>query len=96
MYVKKLLLLACAILVVVALKNTHQMRLPEGARAAVRTVTLPFKVALLYAKETDRELAVPVEGVSVKKIKGSWHAPRSGGRLHEGQDIFAPRGTIVR
>jgi len=39
---------------------------------------------------------MPVEGVSVQQIKSSWHAPRAGGRLHEGQDIFAERGTAVR
>lgn len=24
-----------------------------------------------------------------------WHAPRSGGRLHQGNDIFAPSGTVL-
>lgn len=59
-------------------------------------MTLPFKVAQLYAKPPDTTLAVPVEGVRAGQIKNSWHAPRSGGRLHEGQDIFAKRGTAVR
>ncbi|MCA1565304.1 MAG: M23 family metallopeptidase [Acidobacteria bacterium] len=67
-----------------------------GVASKLSGVTLPFKVAMLYAKEPDVELSVPVEGVSVKQIKNTWHAPRSGGRLHEGQDIFAPRGTAVR
>ena len=89
---KKLLVLAaCAALLVVALNQLDRAGFP-----AARHATLPFKVALLSAKEADRELAVPVEGVPVKRIGDSWHAPRSGGRLHEGQDIFAARGTIVR
>ncbi|HEX8127601.1 MAG TPA: M23 family metallopeptidase [Pyrinomonadaceae bacterium] len=88
---KKLVLLACAALLVVALKQLDRAGFP-----AARYATLPFKVALLSAKEADRELAVPVEGVPVKRINDSWHAPRSGGRLHEGQDIFAARGTAVR
>lgn len=93
---KKLVLLACAILFVLTFKYTHQVHLPEGTRAVIRSLTLPFKVALLYTKEADQELILPVEGVGVKEITDSWHAPRSGGRLHEGQDIFAKRGTVVR
>lgn len=62
---------------------------------AARRVALPFKAAALYAREPDRELRLPVEGVSLNRVKDSWHAGRSGGRLHEGQDIFAPRGTPV-
>jgi murein DD-endopeptidase MepM/ murein hydrolase activator NlpD len=38
---------------------------------------------------------VTVEGVHVKQIANTWHGPRSGGRQHEGQDIFAKRGTPV-
>jgi len=89
--VKKLILLAGAALLVVALTHLDRTGFP-----AARQATLPFKVALLYAKEADRELALPVEGVSVKSINNTWHAPRSGGRLHEGQDIFAARGTNIR
>ena len=88
---KKLVLLAGAALLVVTLKHLDRTGFP-----AARHATLPFKVALLYAKEADRELAVPVAGVPVRRINNSWHAPRSGGRLHEGQDIFAARGTEVR
>jgi murein DD-endopeptidase MepM/ murein hydrolase activator NlpD len=43
-----------------------------------------------------RPLWVPVEGVGVNKIKDSFGAPRSGGRLHKGIDIFARQGTAVR
>lgn len=68
----------------------------EGVASRLSGVSLPFKVALLHAKEPDAELSVPVEGVAVKQIRNTWHAPRSDGRLHEGQDIFAKRGTAVR
>jgi murein DD-endopeptidase MepM/ murein hydrolase activator NlpD len=73
------------------LKYSDQARVP-----GVRAVTLPFKAALLYAREPDLNLAAPVEGVGVNQMRDSWHAPRTGGRLHEGQDIFARRGTAVR
>lgn len=52
-------------------------------------------VARLYTKEPDRTIAMPIEDVSKKQISDTWHAPRGSDRLHEGQDIFAPRGTPV-
>jgi peptidoglycan LD-endopeptidase LytH len=81
--VKKFVWLACAALLVLALRPYAQL------------ISLPFKAAMLYAREPARELAVPVGGVSVRQIGDSWHAPRSDGRRHEGQDIFAKRGTPV-
>lgn len=38
---------------------------------------------------------MPVEGARARRVADTWHAPRSEERLHEGQDIFAPRGTPV-
>lgn len=40
-------------------------------------------------------VAVPVEGVQFDDITDTWGAARSGGREHQGVDIFAPRGTPV-
>lgn len=57
---------------------------------------LVARIAQLYSAEPDQRLAMPVAGVSKDKVNDSWHAPRSGGeRQHEGQDIFASRGTPV-
>jgi peptidoglycan LD-endopeptidase LytH len=39
---------------------------------------------------------MPIEGLRVAQIADTWGAPRGGGRRHEGQDLFAPRGTPVR
>ena len=52
-------------------------------------------VAQLYTKDPDKKLAMPVQDVEKKAIANTWHAPRDGSRLHEGQDIFAPRGTPI-
>ena len=52
-------------------------------------------VAQLYTKDADKKLAMPVKDVPTKQVANTWHAPRDGGRLHEGQDIFAPRGTPI-
>jgi len=46
-------------------------------------------------EEPERVLVMPVDGVRVAAVADTWGAPR-GGRSHEGQDLFAPRGTPVR
>jgi murein DD-endopeptidase MepM/ murein hydrolase activator NlpD len=50
--------------------------------------------ALQYRREPG-VMAVPVEGVASRQLASSWHAPRPGGRRHEGADVFAKRGTPV-
>jgi peptidoglycan LD-endopeptidase LytH len=58
-------------------------------------LVLYVHMAQLYTKEPDRKLAMPVKDVSRDQVANTWHAPRGTDRLHEGQDIFAPRGTQV-
>jgi murein DD-endopeptidase MepM/ murein hydrolase activator NlpD len=53
------------------------------------------QVARLYSQEPDRRLAMPLEEVAKRQIADTWGAPRGIGRRHEGQDIFAPKGTPV-
>lgn len=43
----------------------------------------------------DGQLLMPVRGVRVSPIANTFGAPHDGSREHEGQDIFAPRGTPV-
>lgn len=43
-----------------------------------------------------RHVDMPVDGLRKAQARSSWHAPRSGGRRHEGIDLFAARGTTVR
>ena len=38
---------------------------------------------------------MPLPDISKKQIADTWHAPRGVDRLHEGQDVFAPRGTPI-
>lgn len=64
-----------------------------AARLADKFI-LYLQVAQLYTQEPDRQISMPLSNVSRKQIANTWHAPR-GDRQHEGQDIFAPRGTPV-
>ena len=54
-----------------------------------------FRVVELLREPPPTSLPVPVEGVAPTDLVNTWGARRSGGRGHEGIDIFAPRGTPV-
>lgn len=53
------------------------------------------RVLKLYTQPPDTRLAMPLEDVRKKEIADTWQAARGDGRKHEGQDIFAPRGTPI-
>jgi len=61
----------------------------------VDTARFYARVAKLYTQEPDAKIAMPLEDVAKKQIADTWQAPRGVGRKHEGQDIFAPRGTPI-
>ena len=58
-------------------------------------LTFYARVARLYTQEPDRKIAMPFEDMSKRQIADTWGAPRGTGRRHEGQDIFAPKGTPI-
>jgi murein DD-endopeptidase MepM/ murein hydrolase activator NlpD len=53
------------------------------------------RVARLYTQNPDTKLAMPLENVSKRAIADTWAAVRGTDRRHEGQDIFAARGTPI-
>ena len=67
----------------------------ERERRARYSEVFPLYVAAA-GPEPDTRLVVPVDGVRVSQIADTWGGPRSGGRRHEGQDLFAPVGTPIR
>lgn len=55
---------------------------------------LYVRVARLYAADPPSKISMPLAGVKKSQIANTWQAPR-GSRRHEGQDIFAKRGTPI-
>jgi murein DD-endopeptidase MepM/ murein hydrolase activator NlpD len=53
------------------------------------------RILKLYTQQPDTRLAMPLEDVRKKEISDTWQAARGEGRKHEGQDIFAPKGTPI-
>jgi murein DD-endopeptidase MepM/ murein hydrolase activator NlpD len=53
------------------------------------------RVAELSVAQPDAELSMPIKEVKTRKIANTWHVSRARDRLHEGQDIFAAKGTPV-
>ena len=58
-------------------------------------IALSYRVVRLYTQPPDPSISMPVQGVAPHRVANTWGASRSGGRRHEGQDIFARRGTPV-
>lgn len=58
-------------------------------------LALPYRIAKISMEEPDTELLIPIQGLPLRNIADSWGAARSGGRTHEGIDMFAKRGTPV-
>lgn len=71
------------------------LELEAQVREIIQRITLPIKLAKLSGQEPDQQLLMPVHGHRVSEIAQTWASPRSGGRTHEGQDIFAARGTPI-
>ena len=55
----------------------------------------PVFFVRLLTSAPPSSVQIPVMNVAKKEIPNSWGFPRSGGRGHQGVDIFATRGTPV-
>ncbi|HET6973096.1 MAG TPA: M23 family metallopeptidase [Pyrinomonadaceae bacterium] len=58
-------------------------------------LVLYARILKLYTQAPDTRLAMPLEDVRKTAIADTWQAARGVGRKHEGQDIFAPKGTPI-
>ncbi len=59
------------------------------------TLVFYARVAKLYTQSAESRIAMPLEDVSRREVADTWQAPRGTGRRHEGQDIFAAKGTPI-
>src|SRR5205809_3405537 len=84
--------LVCVSLIAILINGSA---ISVGAEKVASRVLFGVHVMSLCTRSADQQLAMPVEGVSKSQIADTWHVPREGDRLHEGQDIFARRGTLV-
>jgi peptidoglycan LD-endopeptidase LytH len=66
----------------------------ELERRAAYRAFLPAYIAAVPT-EPDAALLMPVEGITVSQITDTWGTSRGGGRVHEGQDVFATEGTPI-
>ena len=83
----KLFAFAAVTLLVLVLTGTYDVIKDQ--------IVLHARVVKLYTQEPDARLAMPLENISKRQIADTWQAPRGADRKHEGQDIFATRGTPV-
>lgn len=58
-------------------------------------LSIPYKITALYSHSPDDSLSMPIKGINPSDITDTWTADREGGRLHQGQDIFAKKGTPI-
>jgi murein DD-endopeptidase MepM/ murein hydrolase activator NlpD len=68
-----------------------------GAAPASAQLALATPVPSLAARGEPRSpaLLIPVAGIAAEQLHDSYHAAREGGRVHQGIDIHAARGTPV-
>ena len=55
----------------------------------------PALVQKLNQMSLKTRLPIPVQGIKAHQLNDTWGASRSSGRLHEGIDIIAPKGSKV-
>ena len=90
MKARKLFLLLSGVLITVLLISSWA----DVGRLAGKFVFY-MRVAELYLEPPDTELLMPIKEVKTRQIANTWHVPRTGDRLHEGQDIFAAKDTPI-
>lgn len=84
------------LLLVVLVQAAVALGLLVYLAASDRVLTIRFAAREeLGPVGASERLAIPVAGVRPAELRDSYGAPRSGGRSHEGIDIFAPEGTPV-
>jgi murein DD-endopeptidase MepM/ murein hydrolase activator NlpD len=81
---------------VIALSIFVFFLLVSGITGSIRdTAVFYLHVAKLYTQTPDSRISMPLANVRKQQIADTWGAPRGTNRTHEGQDIFAAKGTPI-
>jgi peptidoglycan LD-endopeptidase LytH len=81
---------------VIALSIFVFFLLVSGIAGSIRdTAVFYLHVAKLYTQTPDSRISMPLANVRKQQIADTWGAPRGTNRTHEGQDIFAAKGTPI-
>lgn len=91
---KSLLILAVIIFAAFVFINNFA-RESEFAKISTAKAVAPFRYAALLASVPEEKIQIPIRRIKAKQISDTFQAPRGSDRLHQGQDIFAPRNTPV-
>lgn len=89
--VRKVLIIALLVLGIFVFMNNSAIFDRVESTGVVR----PFRYAPLYLKAPEEKIQIPIRSVKTAQIANTWQAPRGEDRLHQGQDIFAPKGTAI-
>jgi murein DD-endopeptidase MepM/ murein hydrolase activator NlpD len=92
---KRFYLLALCLVIVAPILRAAGNKYAAESDSFISRLTVPFYIARLYTSAPDEVLQMPIRKVKTGQIGDTWHATRSGQRQHEGQDIFAPRGSEI-
>jgi len=73
---------------------------PAAAQQMALLASFPLPLAGREARSgadvlRERNLQIPVQGITAAQLRDTYNAARSGGRVHDAIDIHAPRGTPV-
>lgn len=92
---KNLVFLAALVFAAFVLVNNFAPSISEIDAPIAEKAVAPFKYAALLAQMPEAKIAMPIRNLKAKQIADTFGAPRSGDRAHQGQDIFAKKGTPV-
>jgi peptidoglycan LD-endopeptidase LytH len=92
------LIIGLSILALIAVLGTYlgaRYQITSRITSSIEKLAIPYRMVRLAAQPPDSTILMPVEGVRVEQVADTWGADRGAGRRHEGQDIFASRGTPI-